>query len=247
MPSNPKTPGSGLTQIVTPSSFVWSCFPACFSSLTHPHPSHTLTEANFIIMRASIRSPWLKKARQPSSSRIASPQLTPFRAFHPPRLSFTASLLPRRLLRQQPLQAVTLSRHNASLAPKTSSSSPSSASASPSPTATHPAYEIYFTCKPCSHRSGPHRVTKQGFHKGTTLITCPSCKNRHVVSDHLRIFTDKGGDLVEILRRHGEKLKKGKLGIRNGELVGNEGEEEIEFWEDGSETPHISQEPKSTQ
>jgi hypothetical protein len=52
---------------------------------------------------------------------------------------------------------------------------------------------------------------------------------------------------VEILRRHGEKLKKGKLGIRNGELVGNEGEEEIEFWEDGTETPHISQEPKSTQ
>lgn len=42
------------------------------------------------------------------------------------------------------------------------------------------------------------------------------------------------------MKRHGGKLKKGKLGIRHGELVGNEGEEEIEFWEDGTETPHMS-------
>jgi hypothetical protein len=67
------------------------------------------------------------------------------------------------------------------------------------------------------------------------------------VSDHLRIFTDEGGDLVDIMKRHGEKLKKGKLGIRDGQLTGNEGEEEIEFWEDGTETSHVSQEPKSTQ
>lgn len=56
---------------------------------------------------------------------------------------------------------------------------------------------------------------------------------------------DREVDLVDILQMHGQKLKKGKLGIRNGQLVGNEGEEEIEFWEDGTETPHIRNEPNS--
>lgn len=65
------------------------------------------------------------------------------------------------------------------------------------------------------------------------------------MSDHLKIFTDEGGDLADIMKRHGGKLKKGKLGIRQGQLVGNEGEEEIEFWEDGTETTHDSWEPQS--
>ena len=47
------------------------------------------------------------------------------------------------------------------------------------------------------------------------------------------------------MQRHGEKLKIGQLGIRNGELV-NEDEEEIEFWEDGTETPHMDQGTKGT-
>ena len=38
--------------------------------------------------------------------------------------------------------------------------------------------------------------------------------------------------------RQGAEIKKGKLGIRQGKSIGNEGEEDIEFWEDGSETPH---------
>ncbi len=177
-------------------------------------------------------------------SRTTSPRFTAFRNLHPSRLSTSAPAPLRRLFRRQPWQSRNFVRYNTNLTAPPSSSPYIRAVASSPATATHPAYEIYFTCKPCSHRSGPHRVTKQGFHKGTTLITCPSCKNRHVVSDHLRIFTDQGGDLVDIMQRHGEKLKKGKLGIRNGELIGNEGEEEIEFWDDGTETPHISPEPE---
>lgn len=49
-----------------------------------------------------------------------------------------------------------------------------------------PAYELTFTCKPCRHRSA-HRISKQGYHKGSVLITCPDCKNRHVISDHLQV------------------------------------------------------------
>ena len=102
-----------------------------------------------------------------------------------------------------------------------------------------PAYELTFTCKPCLHRSS-HRVTKQGYHHGTVLISCPQCKNRHVISDHLRIFMDEKSTLEDILARKGDDLtkllKKGKLGIRQDSQVGNEGEEDIEFWEDGTET-----------
>lgn len=52
--------------------------------------------------------------------------------------------------------------------------------------ADQPAYEMTFTCKPCSTRS-THRVSKQGYHKGSVLISCPGCKNRHVISDHLNV------------------------------------------------------------
>lgn len=49
-----------------------------------------------------------------------------------------------------------------------------------------PVYQLTFTCKPCKHRS-THTVSKQGYHKGTVLITCPECSNRHVMSDHLKV------------------------------------------------------------
>jgi len=49
-----------------------------------------------------------------------------------------------------------------------------------------PCYELSFTCKACRHRSA-HTVSKQGYHKGTTLVTCPGCKARHLISDHLHV------------------------------------------------------------
>ena len=50
-----------------------------------------------------------------------------------------------------------------------------------------PAYEMTFTCKKCETRS-THRVSKQGYHNGTVLITCPGCKNKHLISDHLKVW-----------------------------------------------------------
>lgn len=49
-----------------------------------------------------------------------------------------------------------------------------------------PSYEMTFTCRVCTDRS-THRITKQGYHHGTILITCPDCKNRHLISDHLKV------------------------------------------------------------
>lgn len=49
-----------------------------------------------------------------------------------------------------------------------------------------PSYELTFTCNVCKTRSS-HRLSKQGYHKGTVLIGCPQCKNRHLISDHLKV------------------------------------------------------------
>ena len=63
-----------------------------------------------------------------------------------------------------------------------------------------PAYELTFTCKPCKHRS-THRISKQGYHKGTVLITCPECSNRHLISDHLKVGFQRPGVLDAELKR----------------------------------------------
>ena len=95
-----------------------------------------------------------------------------------------------------------------------------------------PYYQLSFTCVPCGHRSH-HNVSKQGYHTGSTLITCPECRNRHVISDHLGIFTNTKGVTVEdIVREKGQLVKKGSLG-EDGD---------IEFWPDeGIQDPEKSE------
>lgn len=99
-------------------------------------------------------------------------------------------------------------------------------------------YAMIFTCKKCSDRSA-HKVSKQGYHEGTVLITCPGCKSRHLISDHLKvsdktwfiniaranacgkIFSDTRVTLEDILANKGHELKK---------LAINE-DGDLEFWE----------------
>ncbi|KFY59850.1 hypothetical protein V496_05508 [Pseudogymnoascus sp. VKM F-4515 (FW-2607)] len=88
-----------------------------------------------------------------------------------------------------------------------------------------------FTCKPCSTRS-THRVSKQGYHKGSVLISCPGCKNRHVISDHLNIFGDKSMTIEDIIREQGQLVKKGTLS-EDGDF---------EIWADGT----VTDRPKPT-
>lgn len=49
-----------------------------------------------------------------------------------------------------------------------------------------PSYEIRFTCKKCMTPQ-THRMSKQAYHNGTVLVTCPGCKNRHLIADHLKV------------------------------------------------------------
>lgn len=88
-----------------------------------------------------------------------------------------------------------------------------------------PSYELTFTCVPCGSRSA-HTISKQGYHHGSILITCPSCRNRHVISDHLQIFGNEKITVEELMKERGQLVKRGTLGED-----GN-----IEFWEDGSTT-----------
>ncbi|KAI1644413.1 DNL zinc finger-domain-containing protein [Daldinia loculata] len=88
---------------------------------------------------------------------------------------------------------------------------------------TEPHYELTFTCVPCSERS-THTITKQGYHHGSVLITCPSCRNRHVISDHLNIFGDRKITVEDLMKEKGQLVKRGTLGETG----------DVEFWEDGT-------------
>lgn len=105
--------------------------------------------------------------------------------------------------------------------PPAPSSVPTSTTKSQSVPNQTPAYEITFTCKPCKHRSA-HRVSKRGYNHGTVLITCPSCKNRHVFADHLKIIADKSFTIEDLMREKGQLVKRGTL------------EGDLEFWDDGT-------------
>jgi protein import protein ZIM17 len=96
-----------------------------------------------------------------------------------------------------------------------------------------PVYLLTFTCKPCDHRSA-HRVTKHGYHQGTVVITCPGCSARHVISDHLKIFSDKPITLEDILARKGLKLTKGTM------------KGDMEWWDGSSAEASADANPETT-
>ncbi|ODQ78644.1 hypothetical protein BABINDRAFT_18917, partial [Babjeviella inositovora NRRL Y-12698] len=66
-----------------------------------------------------------------------------------------------------------------------------------------PSLMIAFTCKKCDTRSS-HVMSKQSYTSGTVLIQCPQCKVRHLIADHLKIFSDKKITIEDILSAKGE-------------------------------------------
>lgn len=71
-----------------------------------------------------------------------------------------------------------------------------------------PQLMIAFTCKKCDTRSS-HTFSKQSYQKGTVLIQCPGCKNRHLIADNLKIFKDNKFSLEEVLKAKGESVATG--------------------------------------
>lgn len=64
---------------------------------------------------------------------------------------------------------------------------------------------LAFTCKVCNTRSS-HTLSKQGYEKGSVLIQCPGCKNRHLIADNLRIFRDNNFNLEQVLKLQGDSF-----------------------------------------
>ena len=132
-------------------------------------------------LRPSLRQP------QPAFSHLRPlSQVAPLRhpssrrSSHTPKYGIPQPSFPLRLIQTRQVSDST------SAPPSAVAHSPDYPSNTQIPLEKPPAYELTFTCKPCKHRS-THTVSKQGYHKGTVLITCPECSNRHVISDHLKV------------------------------------------------------------
>ena len=180
------------------------------------------TDQSLSTICRQLRSSLTRANIQPSHPR----PLSQLAAIKHPRSSkqqlFTSHL--RRLSAQPPRSLpFAHTRHQSSTTHPPPSSSPSTPAEKPS------AYELTFTCKPCLHRS-THKISTQGYHHGTVLITCPDCKTRHVISDHLKIFADKSFTIEDLMRQKGHIVRRGSV------------EGDVEIWDDGTKVERGSYE-----
>ena len=112
--------------------------------------------------------------------------LQPLRSLRPQILNAAFSTSPTTTPPQSEITSTATSSSNSSDSAHPAASEGVHSTEEPSDSPKPPSYQLIFTCKPCQTRSS-HEISKQGYHHGTVLITCPNCKNRHVISDHLKV------------------------------------------------------------
>ena len=125
------------------------------------------------------------KALRPFSQTTRQPQLRRYLQHQvaPPSLLRNSNVAGRF---HQPTHLAQQARHESTTRPpRPLTDRPEDVPEPESPKEEAPSYEMTFTCRVCTRRSS-HRMTKQGYHHGTILITCPGCKNRHLIADHLK-------------------------------------------------------------
>lgn len=99
--------------------------------------------------------------------------------------------------------------------------------------AEEPKLSLTFTCtaNECGHRS-THQFTKRSYERGIVLVQCPSCKNRHLIADHLGWFTDTKDQpktVEQIVAAHGGRVRRGV------QYEGENGYETMEILSDSDE------------
>jgi hypothetical protein len=64
---------------------------------------------------------------------------------------------------------------------------------------------VIFECTVC-HNKCAKTFSHHSYTKGIVIITCPHCKNRHLIADNLGWFKDKPINVETIAAEKGEKI-----------------------------------------